>query len=528
MIDNSRQIPQHNTEQRELVARAQRRRQDFVRSEGMTSVTDRIPILNAFIAHPQALLKRIPARVIMHILVIAIVPLALLVSQSDIVQVTANPLVTTNSTTSDFTVEVAPLTVAPGAEQGDNPISESEDLPVPLSVVSRNRVMSPVVVPVTVLVDRAFMRNGPGTNYDPITRATAGAPLQVIGKYGDWYQVRERIDTPVYWMAGELLALPENAANTIFDIFDSEVPLPPPPRLATVREAGLTVRDGPGKNYVAVTTLALNANVELIERYQDWYHIAVDNTTGGWVRADFLEAPAEITKRIINAESIPDPSPNLVGIITDDKVNLRRGPDSRHAKIDTANKGQRLDLIGKYKDWIQVSFNQKKIWVFRDLLNVSSHVLRRVPNTTDFPALPVAPVRSKYTNVSTSSDVANVALQFVGYRYVWGGTTPQSGFDCSGLMQYAFKQLGVTVPRLAASQFNASNGVQINGLENLAPGDMLFYVRTSGRRGITHVSMYIGGGKMVHAMTPRYGVQVSNIYDKYWLDHYYGAVRIRR
>jgi cell wall-associated NlpC family hydrolase len=95
-------------------------------------------------------------------------------------------------------------------------------------------------------------------------------------------------------------------------------------------------------------------------------------------------------------------------------------------------------------------------------------------------------------------------------------------------MLYAFKQVGVSVPRLAASQFNASNGVQINGLENLAPGDMLFYVRTSGRRGITHVSMYIGGGKMVHAMTPRYGVQVSNIYDKYWLDHYYGAVRIRR
>jgi uncharacterized protein YgiM (DUF1202 family) len=232
------------------------------------------------------------------------------------------------------------------------------------------------------------MRNGPGTNYDPITRADAGAALQVIGKYGDWYQVRERIDTPVYWMAGELLSLPDNAANTIFDIFDNEVPPPPPPRLASVREAGLTVRDGPGKNYVAVTTLTLNANVELIERYQDWYHIAVDNNTDGWVRADFLEATAEVTKRVINAETIPDPSPDLIGVITGDQVNLRRGPDSRHAKIDMVNKGQRLDLIGKYKDWVQVSFNKKKAWIFKDLMNVSSHVLRRVPNTTDFPALP--------------------------------------------------------------------------------------------------------------------------------------------
>jgi cell wall-associated NlpC family hydrolase len=74
-------------------------------------------------------------------------------------------------------------------------------------------------------------------------------------------------------------------------------------------------------------------------------------------------------------------------------------------------------------------------------------------------------------------------------------------------MQYAFKQVGINVPRLAASRFNASNGVQINGLENLAPGDMMFFVSTDGRRGISHVSMYIGGGRMVHAMTPRYGFQ---------------------
>jgi uncharacterized protein YgiM (DUF1202 family) len=98
---------------------------------------------------------------------------------------------------------------------------------------------------------------------------------------------------------------------------------PPPPRLATVREAGLTVRDGTGKNYVAVTTLTLNANVELIERYQDWYHIAVDNNTDGWVRADFLDATPDVVKRVITAETIPDPSRNLVGVITGDQVNLR-------------------------------------------------------------------------------------------------------------------------------------------------------------------------------------------------------------
>jgi len=63
---------------------------------------------------------------------------------------------------------------------------------------------------------------------------------------------------------------------------------------------------------------------------------------------------------------------------------------------------------------------------------------------------------------------------------------------------------------------------------NLKPGDLVFFVRTGGHRGISHVALYIGGGRVIHAMTPRWGVQVSNIYDSYWVQHYYGAIRVRR
>ena len=63
---------------------------------------------------------------------------------------------------------------------------------------------------------------------------------------------------------------------------------------------------------------------------------------------------------------------------------------------------------------------------------------------------------------------------------------------------------------------------------NLAPGDLVFFRGTGGHRGISHVALYIGGGRVIHAMTPRYGVQVSNINDSYWVQHYYGAIRPRR
>lgn len=533
MIDQSQHIPQGGQDPFELLRRAKMQRRNFAKLVGSSSaITDSIPTIHTLMQQPHLLVNVLTQRAVMHALVIAIIPFAMLVSNSGAVQlVPAEPVATAVVATSDdFTVDAAPITSDSVAQEGDAPLIESEDLPVPLSLVSRNQIMAPSVVPVTVIVDKAFMRNGPGTNYDPVTRAEAGTELQVIGKYGDWYQVRERIDAPTYWMAGELLSLPENIATTMFDIFDNEVPPLPPPRTGVVLEAGLTLRDGPGTNYVAITTLSLNAEVELLESYQDWYHIAIDNKTDGWVRADFLAISDEVKQRVIAADTIPDPNPELVGVVTGDLVNLRRGPDSRHAKMGSVDKGTRFDLIGKYKDWVQVRYNNSKVWVFKDLISASSHVLRRVPTTTEFPALPVAPVRAaaNFTNISTSSDVANIALQYVGYAYVWGGTTPRSGFDCSGLMLYAFKQVGVTIPRIAAAQFNASNGVQVGGYENLAAGDMMFFRNTSGRRGITHVSMYIGGGKMVHAMTPRYGVQISSIYDQYWLDHYAGAVRIKR
>ncbi len=535
MVDQSKRMRPVASDPYELVQRVNRRRTEFGRDERPTSITDRIPSIRTLLRRPERVAAFFSQRMVMHLLVVAIIPFALLISKTEVVTLVPDvgsvPVLIADSGT-DFTIDVALITDE-FSGQGDAPLTESEDLPVPISLVSRNQTLAPVVVPVTVMTDQAYMRNGPGTNYDPITRASSGLALQIIGKYGDWYQVRERVDAPVLWMAGELLSLPENAAATIFDIFDKDLPPPPPPRTGIVRESGLTLRDGPGVDYVAITTLKLNGEVELIEIYQDWYHISVDANTAGWVKSAYIDVTKSVLDRVITADtvSIPDASPELVGFVRESNVNLRLGPDSRHAKVGTAALGQKLDVIGKYKDWVQVALDKKKVWIFKDLLNVTSYVLRRVPTASDFPALPKGPTRNRSGNsgagYSTSSDVANVALQFVGYGYTWGGTTPKSGFDCSGLMMYAFRQVGVTIPRLAASQYSSSGAIDISW-DSMEPGDMMFFKNTSGRRGITHVSMYIGGGKMVHAMTPTYGVQISNVNDSYWVNHFYGAARVKR
>jgi cell wall-associated NlpC family hydrolase len=172
-----------------------------------------------------------------------------------------------------------------------------------------------------------------------------------------------------------------------------------------------------------------------------------------------------------------------------------------------------------------------KAWVFGDLIGVTSHVMRRVPVSKDFPALPVA-VRASgnspgLANIAASGDVASFAVQFVGYRYRWGGASPKSGFDCSGLTSYVYAQHGVSLPRTAASQYSGG-GARIGSIDSLAPGDLVFFANTGGRRGISHVGIYIGGGRIVHAMTPRYGVQVSSLYERYWSSKFVGGVRPRR
>ena len=110
--------------------------------------------------------------------------------------------------------------------------------------------------------------------------------------------------------------------------------------------------------------------------------------------------------------------------------------------------------------------------------------------------------------------VVDLASQFLGVPYVYGGSSP-SGFDCSGLVQYVYKQLGYDLHRVADSQM--TNGIAI-AKEDLAPGDIVGFYSSIGGSYVGHVGIYIGDGMMIHA--PRTGdvVKITSIAD----DTYHG------
>jgi cell wall-associated NlpC family hydrolase len=123
------------------------------------------------------------------------------------------------------------------------------------------------------------------------------------------------------------------------------------------------------------------------------------------------------------------------------------------------------------------------------------------------------------------SRVVALAGAQIGKPYVWGGASPQTSFDCSGLVQWVYSQVGMRLPRTAQQQFNATTRVS---REDLQPGDLLFFTRTySSRDPVTHVGIYVGDGQMVNAPTAGDVVRTMPAFSGFWGAHYFGAGRVR-
>jgi len=116
-----------------------------------------------------------------------------------------------------------------------------------------------------------------------------------------------------------------------------------------------------------------------------------------------------------------------------------------------------------------------------------------------------------------ATELTRSALRFLGVPYSFGGTS-SSGFDCSGFVQHVFAMLGIALPRTADAQYDVGH----RAVGGAHPGDLVFF-DTYG--GVSHVGIYLGGGKFVHASSS-HGVMVSRLSESYWATRYVGAKRL--
>lgn len=134
---------------------------------------------------------------------------------------------------------------------------------------------------------------------------------------------------------------------------------------------------------------------------------------------------------------------------------------------------------------------------------------------------------SSARGAATAARVLGTADRYVGTPYVFGGTTP-AGFDCSGFVQYVYRNQGVTLPRTAAQQGGAGEKVRA-ALRDLRPGDLMLFDASAKRPGIDHVAMYVGNGRMLHSSSSGGGVGYDDLTTKrgqWFVDHMVAARRV--
>ncbi len=116
--------------------------------------------------------------------------------------------------------------------------------------------------------------------------------------------------------------------------------------------------------------------------------------------------------------------------------------------------------------------------------------------------------------------ILNEMLKYQGWSYAWGGSNPNTGFDCSGLMQWAYRKAGINLPRTSYEQYKASKPISKSDLQ---PGDLIFF-KTADYNPVTHVGIYTGGGKMFNSNNS--GVMYNDVFDSYWGPRIVGYGRV--
>ena len=145
----------------------------------------------------------------------------------------------------------------------------------------------------------------------------------------------------------------------------------------------------------------------------------------------------------------------------------------------------------------------------------AAHAVSRPPSIVFVDVVAADPVRA--------NDVLIRAIGLVGIPYKWGGNTPEGGFDCSGLVNFVFRDMGrLSLPR--TSRELAAMPVPAVRDGRLAPGDLLLF----GESNVNHVGIYVGQGRFVHAPNSGGTVRLDEINGFYWREHYLGARRVLR
>ena len=258
--------------------------------------------------------------------------------------------------------------------------------------------------------------------------------------------------------------------------------------IANVESGNLNVRQAPSTDSKLVGKMPKDSACEVLEVIDGWAHIT-SGEVEGYVSTEFLFTGPE-------AKIAANDLVRTVVTVNVDGLNVRDEASTDSAVLTQVPKGEELEYVETLEGWIKVSIDGDEAYVSAEYVTVEDKLGTAITMTELLYGQGVSDVRV---------ELVEYAKQFLGNPYVWGGTSLTKGADCSGFVLSVFKKFGVSLPHYSGSQ--ANQGTKISAAD-LKPGDLVFYGNSSGT--INHVAIYIGGGQVIHASSPKTGIKISN------------------
>lgn len=260
-----------------------------------------------------------------------------------------------------------------------------------------------------------------------------------------------------------------------------------------VNASVLNLREQPSTSAKIVAKIPNREFVLVESKSGDWYKVVYDGTEG-YVHSDYISFQEYL---------IGDYSYNAT--VNGSGVRLRNGASTYSDIISNYNVGTKLSVIGVSGSWLKVVTSAGQTgFMSSDYIKYSKAQKAAISQA-----------------LTIGEQLVNTAKQYLGIRYVWGGMST-SGFDCSGFVNYVYKQHGYSMYRVAQDIYN-NDGTWVSK-DSLRPGDLVFFGYSASS--ISHVGMYIGDGQFIHSSSGAGQVVITDLSSNYYTRMYVGAKRI--
>ena len=259
--------------------------------------------------------------------------------------------------------------------------------------------------------------------------------------------------------------------------------------MSVISSGNLNIRQEASTDSEVIGILTNHNACELLEDAGEWYKVTSGKVTG-YVNKQYLVTGDE-------AEAIAEQEIKTVATVNTETLNVRAEKSTEAAVLSQVGNSEAFTVNSVADGWVEISVDDSVGYISQDYVTLAQ-------------ALPTAKTIEQVKYGDGVSDVrasvVSYALQFVGNRYVWGGTSLEKGIDCSGFTMRILGKYGISLPHSSKAQ--PSYGTKISASE-AKPGDLFFY---GSGRSISHVAIYIGNGQIVHASNKRDGIKASNAY----------------